>query len=410
MNIVKLAYFDEFQCTNSECPDSCCKDSWNIWLSRREYLDFKKRDMKPEFREIADKCIKRVKSTDDDYKYAQILHTDEGCSFLTENGLCTLHKELGEKALGYVCRTFPRHYASIGDDAVAMSCTSTCYHVNELLMRHPEGLAITEEEYKQNAKTVFSSFTVRKNWEGYPYYWDILGAEIDILQNRSFTISERLLILGYFCQKADEYMKNGSANKIPSLAAMLLDNDLCRKIADSLKPAVPQSDSSMTDSVSILLNMSARIKKTNMASYIKMIDHVLQKTGCTIKEVTEASEKWEVTADFSKEAILKLYNVYRHIEDERSYIIENLLVNIVFSQDMQDGIWKNYFITAVFYNMLRIIAPAFLNEEYSDRELALALTYAVKIVINTYSAEMGTFEDYVKDNKCTLPYAALLIC
>lgn len=71
---------------------------------------------------------------------------------------------------------------------------------------------------------------------------------------------------------------------------------------------------------------------------------------------------------------------------------------------------ENYFTLAVFYNMLGIIAPAFLNEEYGDRELALALTYAVKVVINTHSAETGTFDDFVNENKCTLPYAAFLIC
>lgn len=407
MNVVKFAYYDEFHCTGSECPDSCCKESWHIWLSKREYLDYKKMDMKPEFREIADKCFKRAKATNDDFKYAEILHTDEGCSFLTENGLCGLQKELGERALGYVCRTFPRLYVPVEDQAIMMSCSSTCYHVNELLINHPEGLEIIESEYSGKALTVYGIFKVNKTWKGYSYYWDILSAKIDILQNRSFTISERLLILGYFCQKADEYLKNGDVSRISSLAAMLLDNDLCRKIADSLKPTVSGSDSAAMNSAEMLLNAYLRIKKGNLSGCIKVIEHVMKKLECT---VTEPDENGEITSDFSKAEYIKLRDVYRQIENERPYIIENLLVNIVFSQDMQQGLWKNYFILAVFYNLLGIIAPAFLNEEYSDRELALALTYAVKVVVNTHSAETGTFNDFVKENKCTLPYAAFLIC
>lgn len=407
MNVVKFAYYDEFQCTGSECPDSCCKDGWHIWLTKREYLDYKKMDMKPEFREIADKCFKRVKNTNDDFKYAEILHSDKGCSFLTENGLCGLQKELGEKALGYVCRTFPRLYVPVEDQAVTMSCSSTCYHVNELLINYPEGLEIIESEYVGKELKLYGSFAVNKKWEGYSYYWDILNAEIDILQNRSFTISERLLILGYFCQKADEYIKNNDASRISSLAAMLLDNDLCRKIADSLKPAVSGSDSAAANSAKMLLNTYLRIKKGNLSGCIKVIEHVMKKLEYTVPEL---NENGEITSNFSKAEYIKLRDVYRRMEDERPYIIENLFVNIVFSQDMQQGLWKNYFTLAVFYNLLGIIVPAFLNEEYGDKELALALTYAVKVIINTDVTEKGTFNDFVKENKCTLPYAAFLIC
>lgn len=406
MNIVKLAYFDDFQCMGGECPDSCCKEGWHIWLSKREYLNYKKMDMKPEFRKLADKCFKRTKGSISDYGYAEILHIDEGCSFLTEDGLCGLQKELGEKALGYVCRTFPRNYVYIKDQAVTMSCLATCCHVTELLMQHPEGLGIIEGEYEGKQTELTYLYSLNESWKGFSYYWNILNAEIDILQNRSFSISERMLILGYFCSKADEYIEKGNAEKIPALSDMLLDNELCRRIADSLKPTAADEAAKARESVTVLLNMYVRVKGVSMSGYSRLFDRVMERLGFSESGLGETGE---VSGEFDGAEYEKLRGVYRGIEEERSFITENLLVNTVFTQKMSTGIWRCFFVLAVLYNMLGIMVPAFLPDKYGDEELALALTYAVKLVINTHAAEKGTFEDYVKENKCTLPYAAFLV-
>ncbi|MCM1055784.1 MAG: flagellin lysine-N-methylase [Bacteroides sp.] len=404
MNVVKFAYYDEFKCTGGECPDSCCKVSWHIRLTKREYLDYKKMDLKPEFREKADKCIKRVKNMDEN-QYAEILHTDKGCSFLTEDGLCGLQKELGEKALGYVCRTFPRFYIPVGDETVTMSCTNNCYHVNELLINHPEGLEIVESEYHGNGKQIYGSFAINKDWNGYPYYWDILNAEVDILQNRSFTVSERLLILGYFCKKTDEYIADNQADKIPTLASMILDNALCGKIADSLTPN-KSDDISSTRSMDIFLKMYIRISGADFPDILKLFDKVKARLNFNY----QTRETGQTDFTFSYERYKELCEIYRKIESERPYIIENLLVNQVFIQNMQEGVWLNYFSLAVFYNMLKICAPVFLHLDHSDKELALALTYTVKMLINTHLTDKGTFADFFEENKHTLPYAAFLIC
>lgn len=403
MNIVKLAYFNEFQCIGPECPDSCCKGSWHIWLTKREYLNYKKMDMKPEFRRLADKCFKRTKG-DDNFAYAEILHTNEGCSFLTEEGWCGLQRELGEKALGYVCRMFPRNYVYIENQALTMSCSATCCHVTELLIAHSEGLQITEEEYKGKEQRVFGSESIVMSWNGYPYYWNILNAEIDILQNRSFTVSERLLILGYFAQKTDEYLESGSGEKILPLAEMLLDNGLCKKIAASLKPVALNEDMAITNSLNLLLDMYVRIKNGNLHSYTALFDRVMKR----LKIVMAQNNYEEMVADFGREHG-SLRDNYRRIEEDRPYIAENILVNTVFSWNMTMGVWKSFLALAVFYNALRILTPAFLNEKYGDKELALALTYTVKLVLNTNIANEQA-DGLIKENKGTLPYAAFLVC
>lgn len=406
MNVVKFAYYDEFQCTGPECPDSCCKD-WHIRINKKEYLDYKKMKCSPELRSVIDTAFKRNKNGED-YSYAEMRLKENGdCPFLGEDSLCRLQKELGEKVLSFTCSTFPRLVARVGMDTIRQSCSATCCHVTEILMRHPEGLQIIEEEYDGKNKWInkeLYNYLILKSWEGFPYYWNIVNAEIDILQNRSFTIPERMLILGYFCQKADDNIKIGTPEKIPALAEMLLDNELCGKIASALKPS-SSDDRISTNSVEILSNMHIRIQTTDEEHLKKAFLQVTDYISYELKE-----ENGRTSVSFSRTEYDRLTDSFRAIENERPYIIENLLVNIIFQSDPQIGVWKNFFELAVFYNTLKICAPAFLTENYTDKELAAALTKAVKMVINTHLAESGTFEDFIRGNMNTLPYAAFLVC
>lgn len=415
MNIVKFAYYDEFRCIGSECMDSCCK-YWRITLTKREYLDYKKMKCSPQLRAIADSAFKRLKS-DNDLQYAEMKLKENGdCPFLGEDSLCMIQKERGEEALTFVCRVFPRIHMPYGDQAVIQACTATCQHVTEILMSHPEGLEIIETEYDGKDKFMnasqYSQKPVTKKHKAYNQYWNILNAQIDILQNRSFTVPERMLILGYFSSKADSYAENNEAEKIPALADMLLDNELCRKIADSLQPSVSDINSAR-QSVNILLRMNSRVQFAQSQSAAEeklVIAENFQKVSERLGLNSKLNENGENQAKFDFRAYEKLRQIYRSIENERPYIIENLLVNTVFTQNPQKRIWENYFSLAVFYNVLKICAPVFLPENYGDRELALALTYAAKMVLNSHLAEEGTFNDFFLKDKHTLPYAAFLIC
>lgn len=414
MNVVKFAYYDEFRCIGPECMDSCCKD-WQIHLSKREYLDYKKMKCSPQLRSVTDNAFKRLKNGSET-NYAEMKLKENGdCPFLGEDSLCIIQKEKGEEALTFVCSVFPRIHMSYGDQAIIQACASTCQHVTEILMSHPEGLEIIETEYDGKDKFInvgrYSQNPITKEHKAYNQYWNILNAQIDILQNRSFTIPERMLILGYFCSKADSYAESNEAEKIPALADMLLDNELCRKIADSLKPSLSDTNSAV-QSVNILIKMNSRVDASLKSSVAKTsaTAEKFQKVTERLRLDSKLNENGEIEAKFDFPAYENLRQIYRSIENERPYIIENLLVNTVFTQNPQKRIWKNYFALAVFYNVLKICAPVFLPENYGDRELAVALTYAAKMVLNSHLAENGTFNDFFFEDKHTLPYAAFLIC
>lgn len=416
MKVVKFTYFDEFKCIGPECPDSCCK-YWSIVLSKREYLDYKKMDCSPKLRIAMDGAFKRIKDGND-LQYVEMRVKENGnCPFLDDDSLCMLQKEKGEEALSLTCSVFPRLYKRVGDVAFTYSCNPTCCHVTEILMNHPEGLRLEEMDYDGSVNCInsgkYSSQTINSDWKGFSYYWNILNAEIDILQNRKFTIPERLLILGYFCKKTEDYMKMEETGKVISLSSMLLEDEMCRKIADSLKPD-QSDDSAAGKSVDILYKMYLRLQNNETNHLKEMFNKVMDSIECTAEKSTSFDENGKSVVSYNIQLNRAEYDnhirVYRSIENERPYILENLLVNLVFSQNMDEGVWVNFFALAVFYNTLKICVPAFLPEEYDDKALAYAITQAVKMVMNSNLAKEGTSQDFIHDNKFTLPYTAFLIC
>lgn len=407
MKVIKFAYYDEFHCIGPECKDSCCK-SWSITLTKREYLNYKKMDCSPELKSIIDTAFTRLRI--DDSRYAVMRLKENGdCPFLGEDCLCKIQKEKGAEALTFICSIFPRTICKVGNEAYIYSCNITCSHVIELLINHPEGLALGEEEYKGNDPFIekgpgFGKI-IKDDWNGYPYFWAIKGAQIDILQNRNFTIPERMLILGFFSQKANEYIKDNKGEKISELANILLDNEMCKKIADSLK--TPQSEEgAATKSVDILLKMITAVQSDSFSS---KTTECFEQIAKSIDLRTEETENNDLNFFFDRQKYSESLSVYRKIENNRPYIVENLLVNLAFTDDPQQGIWANFFVLAVFYNTLKLCIPAYLKEDWNDRDLALAITYAAKIVLNTHLAEKGTSVDFMNNDSFDLPHAAFLI-
>ncbi|MBD5080489.1 MAG: hypothetical protein HDT44_01835 [Ruminococcaceae bacterium] len=308
MKIVKFKYCDEFHCIGPDCTDHCCKE-WKILLGKREYLDYKKAECSNELKSVINTAFERVKNHekkgivyDEKSNYAQInFNKEDECPFHGADGLCMIQKELGEKALTVTCSTFPRLYGLVGGEILIFGCDITCPHVVELMIDHPEGLEVCEDEYDGSNEGVNRSLygipEGSKKWQGYSQYWTIKSAQIDILQNRNFTIPERLLMLGFFSKKADEYIEAGQVEKVETLYNMMLDYDTCKKIADSLR--APQSDvSAATKSANTFLKMYQSVTSSKNKDYItRLFEQTAQSIGVR-NELLSDEDKIKTTCNF----------------------------------------------------------------------------------------------------------------
>lgn len=106
VEISKPAYFDDFRCIASLCPDSCCKE-WDVQVDAASAAMYRALPGN-----LGDRLRAVLKDQDGEVVMAQ---SDGRCPMWRQDGLCRIQAELGEGALCQVCRDYPRLTHDYGD-------------------------------------------------------------------------------------------------------------------------------------------------------------------------------------------------------------------------------------------------------------------------------------------------------
>lgn len=199
-------YMGNFKCLGNECEDTCCK-YWRIDIDYDTYRKYIKIS-DPKIKYLVGEYVIKNRDTENKLQYATFkLKEDEHCAFLDENGLCVLQKNFGPQYLSHVCRTYPRRQVLLGD-TLERSGTVSCPELARQMLFNNEPMQF--EEFYEDA--------------GFGYFWEkavpisdagmaerpllkflepLRSLCIAILQNRSYSIRERLVLLGLFTNKLD---------------------------------------------------------------------------------------------------------------------------------------------------------------------------------------------------------------
>ena len=151
MLITKPAYYDDFRCIASACPDSCCKE-WDV------QVDPVSAELYRSLPGALGDRLREVLRTEDGETVMTI--TDGRCPMWRDDGLCRIQAELGEEALCQTCRDFPRLTHDYGD-FIERQLELSCPEAARILLTVPILPAVTEEvpgdcepEYDVDAMTV----------------------------------------------------------------------------------------------------------------------------------------------------------------------------------------------------------------------------------------------------------------
>jgi hypothetical protein len=129
-----IQLLSEFECLGNDCEDTCCK-GWNMQLDEPHKQLYEKE--KPELLEAVD-----------DFDGMPIMKRDEKTDFCVkfDDGLCGIHKTLGEKFLGDACFFFPRSVRQYGTQDV-MSAAFSCPQVVRLAEKNSQAFKLQEASY-----------------------------------------------------------------------------------------------------------------------------------------------------------------------------------------------------------------------------------------------------------------------
>ncbi|MBQ6065281.1 MAG: flagellin lysine-N-methylase [Clostridia bacterium] len=134
MKILYPDYCQRFSCLGGSCPDSCCK-AWEICIDP-DTVSF--------YHGVKGELGERLRSAlavdEDGDAYFPLV---KGCCpFLDPDGLCEIHRSLGEAATSGVCRQFPyfiEEYEGFTEKCPSLSCPAAA----ELVLTEP----LTEDVY-----------------------------------------------------------------------------------------------------------------------------------------------------------------------------------------------------------------------------------------------------------------------
>lgn len=191
-------YISRFKCDGAKCKARCCKD-WTIDIDKATY---------EKYSALADaqEIISHIKFDEKRKTHVVTLDEKTSCPFLTENNLCRLQRDYGEEFLSMTCTTYPRHTYNFGK-FFERSLTLTCPVAAEMILFQEEPLEfkffeVPEKIHSNGGKIQIGAFHVPE--KHLSVVFEIQLAMISILQERRFSIDQRLIVLGLFLDKLQE--------------------------------------------------------------------------------------------------------------------------------------------------------------------------------------------------------------
>ena len=134
MRYVKPHYYDSFRCIADKCPDTCCA-GWQIVIDE-ETLEKYSRVTGP----FGNRLYASI-----DWREGIFRQKKGRCSFLNDENLCDLYKELGKGALCRTCAMYPRHVEEF-EGLRELSLSLSCPVAAEMILTCKEPLVLLEEE------------------------------------------------------------------------------------------------------------------------------------------------------------------------------------------------------------------------------------------------------------------------
>ncbi|MGM8287081.1 flagellin lysine-N-methylase [Clostridium perfringens] len=304
-------YMNDFKCIGPNCIDTCCA-GWDINIDENTFKKYE--SDKGNLKELINGKYLKNSESGDSFNYGFMKITkDNKCPFLNENLLCEIHGKCGEENLSITCRRYPRVF-NIIDDIYEKSGLPSCEEICSKAFLNKEKMEFIEieEELPEDSieiRRVIDTDAFIGSDNLIQYFWDIRVISINIMQNRNFSIEERLNLLKSFYKNLETLKNKENFYEI---------EDLLERIVEDPSNITEFIDSSTIVPLSITNN------------YFKIIldGNILNKViGTRLKILlSDLNKDKNLLNNIHKYDLKSLDNYFT----QYSYIFENYLVNQIF--------------------------------------------------------------------------------
>jgi lysine-N-methylase len=199
-------YMARFHCIGAECEDTCCA-FWNVTVDKDTYDKYQAVEYPELQKRLNEDVIPKNSAERSNLNYAsmRLNSTTGACSFL-DHGLCAIQAALGETYLSPTCATYPRRINEI-DGSQEVSAALSCPEAARLALLQPDGIEFYYAPRKEEANTQWNA-RLSSQTAAAPvtlrYFWELRVLAIEIVQNRQYGLSHRLMMLAAFADLVDE--------------------------------------------------------------------------------------------------------------------------------------------------------------------------------------------------------------
>jgi len=342
IKVYQPQYYKKFQCTGSECKDSCCS-SWGIMIDKETYERFM--DLDDESRLEFEK--KTEPTGDDDFPAKFTLGENGDCGYLNNRGLCDIQVKHGHEYLCRVCRMYPRKFCGVAGDTemfINLSCEAASRLVlfDQNLMKFDtvlyDGDIILDCDCLKPEKYAPGDDAVK-------IFWKLRTTSIMIVQSRHLRFRMRMLILGMFIKQASELLSTGNYDELLELAGTVID----RMDSGYYDEISGQTPGGAELDFSFILDLLGKLEARSRRTLRKSIETAREGLGITAEGVMPET----IESDFQK--------YYERYFSDKEYVFENYVMNHIladgfpFNYTFEDSIMKNYKELFIKYNVIKFL-------------------------------------------------------
>jgi len=351
--ILQPEYMNRFKCIGGACEDSCC-NGWRVSVDKKTFLKYR-RAKDEELKAMLDKHIKRERKDEvkSDEAYARVSLVNGTCPFLDAKSLCAIQNKLGYEGLCDVCAVYPRLY-KIVDKKLERCATLSCPELARLALFNEEGIGFENVEeapgfgrIPARAPAIAPSST-KNAANPVKFFLDTRYICLSILQNREYSIGQRLVLLGMLCRKIDELSASARVEELPAM----LERFGVDVESGELKPELDTVETNFSIQMRLAKELTDERLKTELVASQAYLANVMETlAGINFVGGTEPEDivkKYMENRETYVAAYLK----------DKAYVMENFVVNEFFSHLMPFGsgetAWDSYLFLCVLYGMVKL--------------------------------------------------------
>lgn len=388
--------YDKFQCKCDTCRNTCCQ-RWTINITRGEYNKLRHRCKSEKMESFLDR-VPRKNATDTNYATVR-LNSEGYCPYLTNDKMCGMQLEHGYNILPHICKVFPRIYKQINPNLHAFSLDTGCERTLELLWEEAETGLRFHHDMRDELALLRSDIESNLSFSGFSdYITDIQNLCIWLLQNRAYSLSDRMIILGLAMRELQEIQDTQAADRIPVWFMKWQTHTKGNALAETLAKLNGNSHRFLLNNCGLLFKMQT----LTSASFLQFLCSTIETSIECIRQGNSFS------CNLNRYIELDVYFQERFPNSEKFF--ENFLVMTAFRLVLPfqtDSVWKSYLYLCSFYSFLRFVAVT--SAPNTAKELIDTLVLFSRTSLNTNFFDFLTSETLEISHSDSLAHAVILL-